>query len=106
MKTKVFLAIIAMGLSGCVTRGDNFSSDLAWIKKDKTTQQDVSSLLGSPYSVGNTSGTKTWTYGYYSYKLFGDSYTKELKFYWDKNNSVKEYSFNSSFPEDRSAVLK
>lgn len=89
---------------GCVTRGQDFSSDISWVQKGKTTQTDVEKYLGAPSSVGSSGGTPTWTYGYYDYRLFGDSKTKELKFYW-QDSKVQDFSFNSSFPEDRRRLI-
>lgn len=87
-------------LSSCVTQGSYFPSDTSWIIKQKTNQNDVLKTLGSPYQVGIDTGVKTWTYGYYNYKLFGESYIKELKFYWNEHGTVDSYVFTSSFPED------
>lgn len=98
-----FLVLISFPMA-CVTRGRDFSSDLGWVKKGQTTQTDVSRLLGAPTAVGNTGGTPTWTYGYYDYRLFGESETKELKFYWS-GEKVQDYSFNSSFPQDRQRLM-
>ncbi len=95
-----FLLLTLGLLQGCLTTGANFPSDLHWINAQKTNQKDVSLLLGRPFSVGNSGGDPTWTYAYYSYNLFGTSFYKELKFYWDKDKSVKHFSFTSSFPED------
>ena len=89
----------------CVTRGQDFSSDISWVQKNKTTQTDVEKYLGAPTSVGNSGGTATWTYGYYDYRLFGESKTKELKFYWTTDYKVQDFSFNSSFPEDRRRLV-
>jgi hypothetical protein len=95
------IVLLNLGLaSGCVTNGKDFRSDLSWIKKSSTTKQNVSSLMGEPYSVGNSGGRETWTYGYYRYKLFGKSNQKELKFYWNPSGTVDDYSFTSSFPSD------
>lgn len=91
---------------GCVTHGNYFPSDVAWIKEGGTKQDDVKRVLGSPYMVGNAGGVLTWTYGYYEYRLVGASYTKELKFFWNTDFSVKSFSFNSSFPEDTSSSNK
>jgi hypothetical protein len=97
-----FVALLfSMGTFGCVTNGENFPSSLEWLKTDVTKKPDVRQILGDPYSVGNSSGRVTWTYGFYRYKLIGDSYTKELKIYWNDNGSVSSFSFNSSFPEDK-----
>lgn len=92
-------------LTSCVTRGDVFSSDYSWIKKGKTTQQDVQRLLGEPFLVGHNSGHPTWTYGHYKYRLIGESHTKELTFYWDDQGRVDNFVFKSSFPEDRRRAL-
>jgi hypothetical protein len=96
--TKIVLA--GFLLASCVTNGKDFPSDLNWIKKDQTNQSDVRMLLGEPYSIGSSSGRSTWTYGYYKYKLFGKSNTKELKLYWNDKKIVDDFSFNSSFPND------
>ena len=101
MKHLVAMFLFVIALTGCVTRGENFSSDLSWIKVNTTTQMEVSQKLGAPYSVGNSGGMSTWTYGYYKYSLFTDSPTKELKLYWSPDLRVKDFSFNSSFSEDR-----
>ena len=99
--TKVGAGLAPLFLAtGCVTVGKDFKSDTNWIKEGQTKQNDVTLILGEPRSVGNASGTPTWTYGYYKYKLIGDSCTKEIKFYWKKDGTVDQFSFNSSFPED------
>ncbi len=98
----VLLSLVQVG---CVTRGQDFSSDISWIQKGKTTQTDVEKYLGSPASVGSSGGVATWTYGYYDYRLFGESKTKELKFYWAPDTKVQDFSFNSSFPEDRRRLI-
>ena len=96
---KVSLLAIFL-LVGCVTQGRQFPSEMSWIEKSRTTQNDVRRLMGDPMAVGNSSGTATWTFGYYRYKVFGKSAFKELKFYWNPDKTVKSYTFNSSFPTD------
>lgn len=87
-------------LGGCATRGIQFSSDTNWINESKTNKADVKSVLGEPYSVGYASEKPTWTYGFYQFRLFGQSFTKELKFYWNRDGTVSKYAYSSSFPED------
>lgn len=89
--------------TGCVTRGQNFSSDTSWLDKNKPSQEDVRRVMGPPYSVGSSNGIPTWTYGFYKHQLFGESKVKELKIYWDSSKKVKTYSFSSSFPRDTKA---
>ncbi len=106
LKSLLFLSILTVFAlqTACVTRGRDFSSDLSWVKKNQTTQTDVSRLLGAPTAVGNTGGIPTWTYGFYDYRLFGESETKELKFYWN-GEKLQDFSFNSSFPQDRQRLM-
>lgn len=98
----LFLAagLAVISITGCVTNGDDFPSDLTWIKEGITKKSDVKSLLGEPYSVGNSAGKPSWTYGYYYYKLIGKSNQKELKFFWNPDDTVSTFSFTSSFTED------
>ena len=102
MKRQLLATVLCVGpmVTGCVTNGDDFESDTAWLKEGQTKQADVRMVLGEPYSVGNSSGKPTWTYGFYRYKLFGKSFQKELKVYWNPDGTVSHYSFNSSFPGD------
>ena len=102
---KTIMVAACMALTSCVTRGSGFSSDYSWIKKGQTSQQEVSRRLGDPFLVGYSSGRPTWTYGFYKYRLVGESHTKELTFYWDKAGMVDNFVFKSSFPEDRQKML-
>lgn len=96
----ILLSLITLIFSACFTTGSNFPSDLAWIKKEQTSQKDVRMVLGDPFAVGNSGGTTTWTYVYYEFKMIGKRSHKELKFYWKDDRTVKHFSFNSSFRED------
>ena len=102
--TKLVTATLAVSLlylvSGCMSTGTNFPSDISWVKQNETKQKDVSLVLGKPFSVGNSGGVPTWTYGYYTYNLFGRNAYKELKFYWTPDRMVKHFSFSSSFSDD------
>jgi outer membrane protein assembly factor BamE (lipoprotein component of BamABCDE complex) len=104
---KVFV-LVAIGLGtqvGCVTRGDQFSSDYSWLEKDETTKDAVVQRLGQPFLVGYSGGSPTWTYGFYKFRLIGESHTKELTVYWNDDDTVETFTFKSSFPEDRSRIL-
>ena len=92
--------LIVLALSGCVTKGRNFPTDVSWIKKEQTRQQDVLMILGRPFMVGSSAGITTWSYGFYHYRVVGPSYVKELKFFWNDDKTVRDYSFQSSFPND------
>ena len=85
---------------GCISTGRDFPSRTDWIQKEKTKKDDVALILGTPYAVGNSSGTPTWTYAFYKYSMFSKTAYKELKFYWTEDGHVQSYSFSSSFAED------
>ncbi len=98
---KIGMALGGLMLSaGCFTTGKNFPTDVDWLIKGKTNQEDVELLLGSPTAVGNSGGERTWTYGHYQYSLWNSATYKELKIYWSPNRTVHDYSFTSSFPAD------
>jgi len=101
MLKKLVLVVGMLSVSGCVTNGEDFPSDLEWVNMGATKKEDVRSLLGEPYSVGSSSGRQTWKYGFYRSKLLGKSMAKELKFYWDTDGTVKNFTFESSFPNDK-----
>ena len=91
-------------MASCVTNAREFPSRLDWVQKSRTRQQDVKLVLGDPQFVGSSDGVPAWTYGYYRYRLFGPSYTKEVKFYWNSDRTVQSWSFTSSFPDDVQGV--
>lgn len=99
------VALLFSATCSCITRGRNFATDFDWIRKKQTTQKKTQQLLGEPFKVGNSSGRATWTYGYYKFSLFGKNYTKELKLYWTPENKIEDFSFSSSFPEDKKKVM-
>lgn len=98
------LTISTLWLGSCVTNGHEFPSRFDWIQKGKTRQEDTKLVLGDPQFVGSSDALPVWTYGYYKYKLFSPSYTKELKIYWNPDRTVQTWSFNSSFPDDIKGV--
>lgn len=100
---RIFLAgFVLMAGYGCLSVGKNFrSDDLSWIIKDQTTRDDVYDELGEPFRTGSDSGTLTWTYGYYKYRLIGSTCTKDLVIYFNRDGTVDSYVFNTSFPEEK-----
>ena len=84
----------------CVSLGQNFPSQTSWLKKNETQQKDVKLVLGEPYAIGDSGGIQTWSYFFYKYHLWFKNEHKELKIYWNNDNSVKNYQFTSSFSSD------
>ena len=108
---KIILALCsailsAVVLTSCMTTGKNFPSDVDWVVKGTTTEDDVELMLGAPTAVGSAGGVKTWTFGFYQYNVFSDASYKELKIYWNPNRTVQNFTFTSSFPQDLGAKDK
>ena len=100
-KILIVLIMLIVGCS-CLAVGKYFNSDdLSWIIKNQTTKEDVFEELGEPFRIGSDSGKLTWTYGYYKYNLNGSTPTKDLTIYFNKNGTVDNYTFYTSFPEEK-----
>ena len=103
MKT-LLVALAALSLS-CATVGKNFeATKLSWLKGGETTKQQVFEQLGQPFRVGSESGELTWTYGYYEYRAFGDSNTKDLVLHFTADGKVRAFTLNTSFPSEREGL--
>ena len=112
-KLKVFIGstvtiiCLLMFLQGCATVGEPFRfQGTESIVVGKTTQSDVLSRYGKPFRVGYDNGNVKWTYGYYHYKLFGDSETKDLAITFDGSSLVSSYEYSSSDSDEVRRVLK
>ncbi|MEW6087361.1 MAG: outer membrane protein assembly factor BamE [bacterium] len=82
---------------GCAAVGRDFAvSEVKKIQIGKTTQAEVRSTFGSPWRVGIENGKKTWTYGKYRYRLFGETSTKDLVILFDDKGIVESYTFNTT----------
>lgn len=104
MKIKHLLAIAITGavLMGCATIGKDFdSTSLSWLKAGETAKKDVLEKLGDPFRVGMDSGDQTWTYGFYKYRVIGESATKDLVIRFSADQKVKSYTLNTSFPDEK-----
>jgi hypothetical protein len=100
-KTLIGVFILLAGY-GCIHVGRQFDSDnLSWIAKNQTTKIDMSARLGEPFRAGIDQGMLTWTYGYYDYRLIGQTYTKDLVVYFNPDGTVHSYTFSTSFPDER-----
>lgn len=92
--TVIMIVLLA---AGCATVGKDFpSTAAAHIVINKTTQTEVLSMLGEPWRTGLEDGLRTWTYGYYKYRLFGPTDTKDLVITFNADNTVNAYTFNTT----------
>lgn len=85
------------GLWSCANVGREFpDSRVPEILIGKTTQAQVEQMFGSPWRVGLEDGLRTWTYGKYRYRLFGQTNSKDLVIRFDDRDVVVSYSFNTT----------
>ena len=54
------------------------------------------SVFGEPWRVGIEDGQRTWTYGKYRYRLFGQASTQDLVVRFDGQGRVVSYTFNTT----------
>lgn len=100
-KTRIVLfapcLLLLVLVAGCATVGHDFSSSaVEHIVVDRTTNADLLRMLGEPWRVGLENGRKTWTYGYYKYRAFGPTDTKDLYITFNDDNTVASYTFNKT----------
>lgn len=100
--TRLAAALALVISSACATVGKNFDATaLSWLKDGETTKAQVMEKLGPPWRVGSDAGSLTWTYGYYEYRAFSDSNSKDLVLRFLPDGKLKSYTLNTSFPEER-----
>lgn len=98
------LASTMLSLGGCLTVGQDFPVELRWLEIGKTRRDEVDKRLGPPFRMGRDSGLFAYTYLYYRYSLVGKTMTKDLVVRFGPDLVVKDYSFASSFPEDKMTI--
>jgi hypothetical protein len=105
MKKAWLVAAVAFILSSCITLGRQFSvGQIPRIEIGKTTQDQLVSMFGQPYRHGIEDGDDTATWLSYHVNVLGDERTRDLYVRFNVNGTVKSYSFNSTIPEDETAL--
>lgn len=93
---KLWCLVLTLVLSGCVTYGRDFgTTPVRDIQTNTTTQREIFGLFGEPVRKGLDSGYETWTYSYHTYQLGQLVASKELYVVFNKDNTVRSYSFTS-----------
>jgi hypothetical protein len=96
MRSKLVYLIFALLLSGCIYYGRNFpTTPVKNISNNVTTQREIFANFGEPDRRGLENGYETWTYSYQYYELGQLRESKELYVVFEKDNTVRSYSFNS-----------
>ncbi len=102
---RILAAVPILLLAGCATVGGDFdSTGLSWLRAEETTKAQVLDRLGNPFRVGIDSGDLTWTYGFYRYRLIGQSNAKDLVIRFNPDGKVKSFTLNTTFPEEKEAL--
>jgi outer membrane protein assembly factor BamE (lipoprotein component of BamABCDE complex) len=95
-KIAVALLFCAVFLAACMTIGRDFSTTpVRNIQQNVTTQRDIFNYFGEPYRKGLENGYETWSYLYNYWELGQLRDSKELIVVFNKDNTVRTYSFNS-----------
>jgi hypothetical protein len=90
------LCILLLALSGCMAVGRDFAtSPVRDIQNNTTTQSEVFAKFGEPMRRGLENGLESWTYSYNYYEFGQLRNSKELHVVFNKDNSVRTYSFTA-----------
>jgi len=96
IRRKLGCVVFCFLLSGCIYMGRHFSAaPVKTIQNDVTTQKEIFGYFGEPARKGLENGYETWTYSYQSYEFGQLRDFKELYVLFNKDNTVRNYSFNS-----------
>jgi hypothetical protein len=95
-KACILILWVVIFTSGCMTIGRDFATaPVGSIKENVTTQREIFSYFGEPYKKGRENGYETWSYLYNYWELGQLRDSKELTVVFNKDNTVRGYSFNS-----------
>jgi len=94
----IMLAVTTLvTFAGCARVGYDFNANkVQEIKIGETTQDEIVVMFGQPWRKGIDNGITMWTYGRYTYRLIGQTDTKDLIVKFDDNGKVKSYTFNET----------
>ena len=84
-------------VASCATVGKRFPTEqVRRIEIGVTTREDVRVMFGIPWRTGIDSGQETWTFGFYKYRLFGETDTTDLVIRFRDTGAVDSYTFNTT----------
>jgi hypothetical protein len=93
---KKLLCIFFLTLAGCMSMGRDFAAaPVRNIQNNVTTKDDIFTSFGEPVRRGLENGLETWTYSYQKYEFLQLSDFKELHVLFNKDNTVRSYSFTT-----------
>lgn len=90
------LCILCLALAGCMSVGRDFATaPVRNIQANLSTRDDVFTTFGEPVRRGLENGLETWTYSYQYYELLQLRDFKELHVLFNKDGTVRSYSFTA-----------
>ncbi|MBI3059056.1 MAG: outer membrane protein assembly factor BamE [Deltaproteobacteria bacterium] len=97
MGKKLAFVVSFLFLLGCLPAGRDFPTvPVKEIQTNVTTKNQIFSYFGEPVEQGlETGGYETWTYYYIVYSVGGVQTRKQLQVTFNKDNTVRSYSFTS-----------
>jgi hypothetical protein len=88
------LGLAALLFSGCIHYGRDFPvTPVQEIKNNVTTQGEIFANFGEPDRRGLENGYEVWIYSYQSYELAQLRASKELVISFDRDKTVRSYSY-------------
>jgi hypothetical protein len=92
----IALLMGSLVLAGCLPMGRDFvTTPVKSIENNVTTQREIFNYFGEPIRKGLENGYETWTYSYQYYELAQLRDSKELYVVFNKDNTVRSYSFTA-----------
>lgn len=96
MRKLIFLFVFLF-LAGCLPFGRDFPTfPIEEIRPNVTTKSQVYTTFGEPVEKGFDSGYESWTYYHYLYTVIGLQNQKRLHIMFNKEGTVRSYSFSSN----------
>lgn len=89
--------VLALLCGGCFSAGRDFAAaPVKTIEKGVTTKADIQQHFGEPFRRGIDDGYESWTYLYNSWSAFSTLRSKDLYVVFNKDGTVRSYTFNSN----------
>jgi hypothetical protein len=100
MKKALLIAVSALALSACVSVSRPFreSPSLTTHEPGKTKSENILQMFRHPRRGGSDAGEDTWTYLDYKFGPFIQSHAEDLYVHFNKDKTVRSYTFNTDFP--------
>ncbi len=97
MRRQLYFLFLVFLLGGCFPVGRDFPTfPIRDIQPNVSTQTQIFAAFGEPVEKGLDTGFETWTYYHYVYTLGGVQNQKRLHVVFNKDGTVRNYSFSSN----------